>query len=468
MVKFDNISELKEACKGVLSIEDDKVAVLDEKKLRAGLIDTLVYNAVFGKTAEIRGWSRWVIKMAALSYGAKPASIQGLYDKMGSGEVKGFTVPAINIRGMTYDFARSIVRAAMRNKAGAFIFEIAKSEQSYTNQNPSEYAAVILAGALKEGYKGPIFIQGDHYQISAKNFFKDRNKEVEGLKKLTKDSVESGFYNIDIDSSTIVELEKPTIKEQQMLNSEVAAEMTEFIRSVEPQGVTVSVGGEIGEVGGKNSTPEEFRAYMDNYLAKLERDGGFKGISKISVQTGTSHGGVPMADGTIAKVSLDFDVLRQISEIGRPQYGISGSVQHGASTLPEEAFHKFPEYEAAEVHLATGFQNMIYDSQYFPKDLKTAIYASLQERFSAEKKAGDTEEQFIYKTRKKGFGVPFKEEFWGLPQKVMEGITKELEDKFDFLFKKLNVVNSYDTVIAAVAVPENLTFNLKREIEMSA
>ncbi|MFC2173462.1 hypothetical protein ACFLU6_12645, partial [Acidobacteriota bacterium] len=46
------------------------------------------------------------------------------------------------------------------------------------------------------------------------------------------------------------------------------------------------------------------------------------------------------------------DVLRDISQAGRKEFGISGSVQHGASTLPDGAFNRFPEHETAEVHLS--------------------------------------------------------------------------------------------------------------------
>ena len=93
-------------------------------------------------------------------------------------------------------------------------------------------------------------------------------------------------------------------------------------------------------------------------------------MSKICVQTGTSHGGVPMADGKVAEVKLDFDVLRAIGEVARSKYGIAGAVQHGASTLPDELFDRFPQAECAEIHLATGFQNMLFDGGFLPDDLK--------------------------------------------------------------------------------------------------
>ncbi len=211
--------------------------------------------------------------------------------------------------------------------------------------------------------------------------------------------------------------------------------MTEYIRANEPQGITVSVGGEIGEVGGKNSPEEELRAFMGGYSAALGK--GKKGISKISIQTGTSHGGVVLPDGTMAKVKVDFDTIERLSRVAREAYGLAGIVQHGASTLPEEAFDLFPKRGAAEVHLATGFQNMIYESPAFPRDLKKEIYAHLISKHSDERKEGDTEEQFIYKTRKKGFG-PFKEKMWNVDEARKKKIGSEIEERIDLFFNKLN------------------------------
>lgn len=298
----------------------------------------------------------------AYKKGVYPSSIHQFYMARGRGEFGGFTVPAINLRSMTYDLSKAIFRVAKRNNAAAFIFEIAKSEMGYTAQPPIEYSSVILAAAVKEGYAGPVFIQGDHFQANAKKFQEDPEKELGALKNLIADSVESGFYNIDIDSSTLVDLSKSDIKKQQYNNYETCAQLTQFIRQIQPRGVEVSVGGEIGEVGSKNSTPEDLRAFMQGYRQRLRK--GRAGISKISIQTGTSHGGVVLPDGSIAQVKLDFDTLKNLSAIAKSEYGLAGAVQHGASTLPAEAFHKFAETETAEVHLATEFQNMIYESKH--------------------------------------------------------------------------------------------------------
>ena len=387
---------------------------------------------------------------AAYVEGIYPASIHEFYMARGRGEFAGFTVPAINLRSMTYDLARAIFRVANKNDSGAFVFEIARSEIGYTNQPPIEFASMVMAAAIKEGYSGPVFIQGDHFQANAAKYKENPDKEIEGLQALILDAVSSGFFNIDIDSSTLVDLTKPNFKEQQLLNYEVCAKLTQFIRHLEPKGITISVGGEIGEIGHQNSTPEDLCVFMDGLKDKLSK--GLVGISKISVQTGTTHGGIVLPDGSIAQIMLDFNTLKTLSEIARREYGLAGAVQHGASTLPPEAFHKFVECETAEVHLATEFQNMIYESKHFPADLKKKIYAWLKVNAINEAKQGETEDQFLYKTRKKGLG-PFKKEIMKLPQETRDAIAAEIETKFDFLFKQLNIVNKRDLLNKYVHVP---------------
>lgn len=444
---FKSTEELKETLRGTVDFGTGvKTEVLDIQKLREEVIDDLVINAVFNQDDHLRDATRNVILEIADRLGIKLASIQRLYELMGQGEVHGLTVPAINIRGLTYDTARAALRAACKNSTGAIIFEIARSEIGYTEQTPAEYATVVLGAAIKENYLAPVFLQGDHFQIRLKSYQQDPVQELDTVKALVREAIEAGFYNIDIDTSTLVDLSKDDVHDQQRLNFELAAELTAYIRTLEPEGVTISVGGEIGEVGGKNSTVQEFRAFMDGYRSELDRHGkSLKGISKISVQSGTTHGGVPLPDGSIAEVKLDFKVLADISKVAREEYGLAGTVQHGASTLPDDAFDKFPLNAAAEVHLATGFQNIIFDSPSFPPHLRDEIYAYLRDKHGDEKTSGQTDEQFLYKTRKKAFG-PFKEAIWNIPEEARMKISEELERKYDQLFEKLNVHNTFEVV----------------------
>lgn len=443
---FNDQDETAKQLKKFATINEGELKIEDADKLRGDILDQLIQNAVLNPSAEIKGLCRFFIKSAALELGIVSSSIQGLYDARGRSEVQGFTVPALNIRGLPYELCRAIFRTAIKTNAGAFIFELAKSEMSYTFQKPHELSTVILGAAIKEGFTGPVFIQGDHFQVNAKNYVQYPEKEIIGIKSLIERGIAGGFYNIDIDTSTLVDLSKTNVVEQQRANFEVGVELTQHVRENEPEGITISVGGEIGEVGKENSNEQELRAYLDNFNDLLEKNiSGATTISKISIQTGTSHGGVPLPDGTVADVNLDFDTLENLSRISRDNYGLAGAVQHGASTLPQDLFHKFPELETAEIHLATDFQNMIYGSELFPTSFKEKIYTHLREKFCSEQKSGETDEQFIYKTRKKGFGE-FKQEFWGLSNEIREGIGEELESKMDFLFKKLAVQNTKDYV----------------------
>jgi fructose/tagatose bisphosphate aldolase len=463
---YENKKQLKKGCARILELDGNDIRILDEEKLKDKLIDDLIYTVVFSPDPTMQAAAGWLIRRAAAALGIMSASIQPLYEAMGRGEVKGFTVPAINIRGITYDVAQAVFRAAIKGQVGPVIFEIARSEIDYTSQRPLEFACAITAAAIKTGHQGPIFLQGDHFQINARKFAADAAKETQTVKNLIWEAIEAGFYNIDIDTSTLVDLTKATVKEQQKVNYSLAAELTTMIRDLEPEGINVSVGGEIGEVGGKNSTIEELKVFMEGYSEVLKKGGeSLKGISKISIQTGTTHGGVPLADGSVAKVKIDFDVLEKLSQLARSQYGLAGAVQHGASTLPDEAFDKFPATGTAEIHLATGFQNIIYDSANFPPDLKEKIYEHLKNKMKDEWKEKDTEEQFIYKSRKKGFG-PFKLELWHLPADKRNKVCAELEKQFSFLFEKLKVNSTQDVLkkyIQPLDVPLEFPAALKAE-----
>ncbi|HEU5168975.1 MAG TPA: class II fructose-bisphosphate aldolase [Gemmatimonadales bacterium] len=436
---------------GAVELSGPGVVVRDPARLRSSATDRLVRQAVFG-SGDGREAARWLLWELAQVVGCRPASIHDLYIARGRGECGGFTVPAINVRMLAYDTARAVFRAARAGDAGAIILEIARSEIAYTEQRPAEYLAVMIGAALREGRTLPIFIQGDHCQVNAKKYAADPEGEVGEVKRLIAEELGAGFYNIDVDTSTLVDLSQPTLAEQQRANYERCAEITAFIREHEPDGVTVSVGGEIGEVGHKNSTVEELHAFMQGFNATLARLGRHAGLSKISVQTGTSHGGVVLPDGRIAEVKLDLEALAALSRAARETYGLGGAVQHGASTLPPDAFGHFPRVEAVEIHLATNFQNIVFDHPQLPAALRAEMKAWLAENAESERKTGDSEEQFYYKARKKAIG-PFKRQLWDLPEATRAAIAGDLEKMFTFLFEQLNVNRTAELVRRFVRAP---------------
>ena len=450
------IKDILEMVDNSLEVKEGAVRVSNPAKFREKVQKLAEMSAL--ESGERQKLARYLTRAAALDLGIVPASIHDLYMARGRGEVPPvFTVPAINLRALSFDAARVIFRLAKGIDASAFIFEIARSEIGYTNQHPTEYTTSILAAAIAEDYKGPVFIQGDHFQISAKRYGANPEAEVQAVKDLIKESIAAGFFNIDVDTSTMVDLSKSTVPEQQELNTGLSAELTAYIRNTEPKGITVSVGGEIGEVGGRNSTEEELRAYIEGFRKALDKRGaGMTGLSKISIQTGTSHGGVVLPDGSIAKVKVDFDTLHRLSQVARKDYGMGGAVQHGASTLPEDAFGKFVEIETCEIHLATNFMNMFFDR--IPDSLREEMYSYLREKHSAEKKSDMTDEQFYYKVRKNAVG-PFKMQSWNVPPSVKEQIKKDWESQFRKLFDLLGMKGTRQYVekfIKPVVIQPNL------------
>ncbi|NPA26915.1 MAG: aldolase [Chloroflexi bacterium] len=446
---------------------EGQLTVLDPEALQTH-IPALAEKAALAEGPE-KGAAQYLIRATAQALGIIPSSIHDLYMARGRGEVPpSFTVPAINLRALPFLAARAVFRVMRELNAGPVIFEIARSEIGYTDQRPAEYAAQVLAAAIVEGHRGPVFIQGDHFQVSAKRYAKNPEAELQAVRDLIAEALKAGFFNIDIDTSTLVDLSQPTVQEQQRLNYTLTAQLTHYVRTLEPEGITVSTGGEIGEVGGHNSTPEELRAFMDGFNATLaEIAPNTPGLSKISIQTGTHHGGVVLPDGSLAKVKVDFDTLRLLSRIAREEYGLAGAVQHGASTLPEEAFSKFVEAEAAEVHLATNFMNILY--KHMPDDLKAEIYAYLDQHHQHERKPDWTDEQFYYKTRKRALG-PFKKQIWAMPTEVKARIYQDWEEQFRRLFRLLGLTNTrplLDTYIHPVVVAPRLEdyVNLQAEAE---
>ena len=456
-MQISTADDLRARLQGVAAITDTGVEVLDERRLREELTDDLVFESVFNPDEALRDAARWVIWSASQALGCGSSSIHQLYRARGRGEIDPteFTVPAINVRAATYLTARQAFAAALERDAATVIFEIAKSEMAYTEQRPAEYAAVVLGAALREGWRTPVFLQGDHFQFNATKWASGPGPELDGIKDLTGEAIGAGFFNIDIDSSTLVDLSLPTVVDQQQVNAENTAELTRLVRELEPEGVTISIGGEIGEVGKTNSTEEELRAYVDGYLALCD---GAEPISKVSIQTGTSHGGVVLPDGSVAEVSIDFDTLRRLSTVAREAYGMAGCVQHGASTLPDDAFDNFPTNGTAEIHLATGFQNILYDGGGLPDALRAEMMDWCRDNCADERKEGETEEQFLYKTRKKAIG-PFKRQLWTLPAAAADTIAANLRDKFGLLFDELRIAGTrrhVERFITPVPVPRPL------------
>jgi fructose/tagatose bisphosphate aldolase len=442
-----SVGDLLSRLSGIVHVHHGAIEIVDIARLRADGIRDLAWTAAFAQDPATVEVAQWIVWEAAQELGARSASIHELYMARARGEVSGFTVPAINIRAQTFDMARIAFETATTFDVAAVILELARSEQTYTFQRPIDYSTAVLAGAIAAHWQGPVFLQGDHYQFNAKKYVTDPEAMTEEIRRACRLAVDAGYRNIDIDASTLVDLSLPTDDEQQRANYERTAELVTLIRTLEADGVTVSVGGEIGEVGKENSNEAELRAYLDGLKRELAKTGAGGsngvGISKVSVQTGTSHGGVVLPVGTVGSVAVDFSIHEQLGVIARKEYGLAGTVQHGASTLPDAMFHRFREVETAEIHLATGFQNALYENPAFPAELHAQIEQWCFGNALDERKPDQTDQQFVYTTRKKALG-PFKRQLWDLEAK--DEILADQAKKIGFLFHELGVDDSRSMV----------------------
>ena len=98
------------------------------------------------------------------------------------------------------------------------------------------------------------------------------------------------------------------------------------------------------------------------------------------------------------------------------------------------------------LRIAHGFEHPA-----LPAALKEEMFAWTREHASEERKPNDTEQQFLYKARKKAIG-PFKRQVWSLDASVRDAIGATLQERFAFLMKKLNIGGTADPVRQFVTV----------------
>jgi fructose/tagatose bisphosphate aldolase len=379
----------------------------------------------------------------ACQTGVYPASIGPIYHALKRNECAPMTIPAFNVRGMTYDIARVIWRTAIRLEVGPIIFELAPSEAEVGNQSYEEYAAVVMAAAAREGWQGPVFLQGDHITVESL-------QTLGQIKTLCHRLISAGYYQLDIDASHIPASEDAPLEVFHRDNAQATAELTRYLRSIQPDAWLATIGAEVGEIGQRNTTITDIETFMDAYISGLGSE--VDAFDKLSVQTGTRHGGIVLADGTCGEMALDLSLAADLSKLVRQEYGIAGLVQHGASTLSLENLACLPEHGVIEVHLATGIQNIVFDHSDFPDGLRKDMITRLTT--PSQNPEGDasqlpidelTTAQRFYHARWEAWGL-YKAELWQMPASSKVAIGETLETWVEALFYALQVVSKSETL----------------------
>ena len=133
MRAYESRSDLLDAFRPYGEVHKDGVHVSDAHGLRGEFVDNLAYTSALGADV-MKLAARHLIWELAQILGCPPASIHDYYIAGGRNVWHNQTTPAINVRAMAYDTARSIARAANKLDVGQVIFEIARSEMGYTEQ----------------------------------------------------------------------------------------------------------------------------------------------------------------------------------------------------------------------------------------------------------------------------------------------------------------------------------------------
>ncbi|GHO59515.1 hypothetical protein [Ktedonobacter robiniae] len=104
---YQSIEELQAALSRFTYSRANTLHVTDEQALRNTGIDDLIFTAVFASDSDLKTRARAAVRQIAENQGIYSASLHSYYLAIGSGEVlTSATVPAINLRAMTYDVAR--------------------------------------------------------------------------------------------------------------------------------------------------------------------------------------------------------------------------------------------------------------------------------------------------------------------------------------------------------------------------
>ena len=385
----------------------------------------------------------------ARSPGARPASINELYLARGRGDVR-----------RLHRARHQRPHAGLRHGAGRLPGGAGRARPAPSSSRsrgarspippsgPTEYVAVLIGAALREGYTLPLFIQGDHCQVNAKKYAGDPEGEVGEVKKLIAEEVAAGFYNIDVDTSTLVDLSRPTPRGAAARQLRARAEITAFIREQEPEGVTVSVGG-----GDRRGGPQE------------QHGGGAARLhARLHAPRWTGCG---VTRGAEQDLGADRHLARRRGAArrhhrggqARPRgaggafqggapdvrHGGGGAArrQHAARATPSATF---PRIETCEIHLATNFQNIVFDHPKLPAELRKrdVRLAGRERRRASARTATPRSSSTTRRGRRPSGRSRTSAGRW--PQDVRDAIAADLERTFRFLFEQLNV-NGTETLI---------------------
>jgi fructose/tagatose bisphosphate aldolase len=267
----------------------------------------------------------------------RPANVRKVFDDVPTPLVNGkalydtakkerFIVGAFNVR---CPLSATGIALAAKEADAALVYEIAKSEITYTGMAPEVFAKAIVEAVQRVGCETPYGIHADHTTV------KDATpKSVEDARDIIKRSIANGYTSISIDAS----------HNQNEDNLRITADLGKHVQEA---GIGLEV--EIGEIGGERgfSTPEEAKWFINGLI----RQGVVPDL--LAINNGSVHGNYGPGTGE----GIQLDLTKKIHEtIKRWNVAIA---QHGITGTPLKKIEQFVDYGIFKGNVATLWQNIV-------------------------------------------------------------------------------------------------------------
>lgn len=423
MEPFIGLRHLCESMHGVIRYnQKDGFRLLVPQMLRGELVDRLAITAALGDSEDVKEMARFLIRASAISHNIWCDSVSPIFLGIGQGKYQGFTIPAINLRGITYYLARRVFHSARRQKAGPIVFQLSSSEMDITGQPPSEYVSCILAAALRENYSGPVFLQAS--RIGTRDQKTD-SLDLPDIKPsaLIADAIASGIFNLEFECSDDLD---ETVK----LISE--------IRMHQPDGVSIAVGCTIPLPKSRQTAVQELLGFVTGLKTRLQDLKINESVCKINLVCNSDPMGSDFLDQDQMTGMLDFNRLGALSEILREQLGMAGPVLSSSHEIQADFFDQVATYKISELKMETWIQDLILNHDRFPTGLREEIRAYLETEYTHLRKA-DWSDQHFYNNLRSRAWKPYKKTLWSLDHRTRLTISNSFEDRIKLLFENLHV-----------------------------
>ena len=194
---------------------------------------------------------------------------------------------------------------------------------------------------------------------------------TEEIRRACRHAIAAGYRNIDIDSSTLVDLSQPDVDERaaRELRPRRRADRADPGARARRASRSASAARSARSARRTRPTPS-CGPTSTGYRRELDR--AAPGADRASARSASRPAPATAACRCPTAASpRSSSTSRSFASSARSPASTAWPAPSSTArrTLPDELFHHFPAVETAEIHLATGFQNALFEHPAFPAEL---------------------------------------------------------------------------------------------------